>query len=252
MLGVRLNAFSVDESLDIVADWISEREAGAPPADHGNYVCHANVHSLMEAQDDPALMAALNESALSVPDGMPLVWASKYAGHKSAERVYGPDLLDAVAAKAATEGWTSFFMGGADGVADSLVTTLQERFPGFTSVGTMSPPYRELSEAENQDMIDTINDAKPDLLWVGLGMPKQEKWMHAHAAKIEAAGVFGVGAAFDFGAGTVRQAPKFIQRSGFEWLFRLAMEPRRLWRRYLVTCSPFFLALAKKKPTISR
>jgi N-acetylglucosaminyldiphosphoundecaprenol N-acetyl-beta-D-mannosaminyltransferase len=204
----------------------------------------------MESQRDPELLEIHNRAGMVTPDGMPLVWAARYAGCRETGRVYGPDLMLATCERAAQEGWRSYFYGGAPGVADELAARLQDRFPGMPVVGTFSPPFRPLTAEESAEIVSRINDSGADLVWVGLSTPKQERWMAAHRDDLRAAVLLGVGAAFDFHAGRVRQAPSWMQRSGLEWVFRLAVEPRRLWRRYLRNNPAFVARIVRRPPRI--
>jgi N-acetylglucosaminyldiphosphoundecaprenol N-acetyl-beta-D-mannosaminyltransferase len=198
------------------------------------YVCVSGIHGVMESQRDEALRAIHNAAGLVVPDGMPLVWLSRLWGSgENVERVYGPDLLLECCDRSRTAGYRHFFYGGAPGVPDLLKARLCARFPGLTVAGMYSPPFRALTPEEDAEVIRQINAARPDIVWVGLSTPKQERWMAEHRDRVEAPVLIGVGAAFDFHAGLKRQAPRWMQRSGLEWLFRLMAEPRRLWRRYL-------------------
>ena len=172
-------------------------------------------------------------------DGMPVVWWCRHFGNAQASRVCGPDLLEAMCALGARKGHRHYFYGGTPEVLEKLVARLRSRFPGLIIAGYQAPPFRPLTEEEDNADVAAINAAEPDYVWVGLGMPKQEKWMLSHLGRIEAAALLGVGAAFDFHAGTKPRAPLWMQRSGFEWLFRLITEPRRLARRYLVDNSIF-------------
>jgi N-acetylglucosaminyldiphosphoundecaprenol N-acetyl-beta-D-mannosaminyltransferase len=174
------------------------------------------------------------------PDGVPLVWASHWLGHREVSRVYGPDLLMAACERSLQSGWSHYFYGGADGVPEKLGSNLRVRFPGIKIAGMESPPFRKLSPEEDQAAVERINASGADILWVGLGAPKQEYWMAEHLGKIKAPVMIGVGAAFDFHAGVKKQAPLWMRRNGLEWVFRLASEPRRLWKRYLVN-NPRFL-----------
>jgi len=232
VLDVDISATSYAETCACLEAW---GRAGS-----GVYVAICNVHTVMEAHGDPAYAAVLNGAAIATPDGMPLVWALRRQGHAGQPRVYGPDLLLAFAAHASRrEGLTSYFYGGAEGVAETLARNLAGRFPGFRVVGTESPPFRDLTPSEDEEAVARINDSGAQVVWVGLGAPKQERWMAAHAGRVRGVMV-GVGAAFDFHAGRVRQAPRWMMRAGLEWLYRLWAEPRRLWRRYLVN-NPHFL-----------
>jgi N-acetylglucosaminyldiphosphoundecaprenol N-acetyl-beta-D-mannosaminyltransferase len=225
VLGLGVCPVSIPVVLDIMDGWIRAREP--------RYVCVTDVHCVMESRRDPELRRIYHEAGLVVPDGMPLVWLSRLAGHAEAARVYGPDLLLACCEHSLTHGYRHFFYGGASGVADLLAERLAQRFPGLGVAGTYSPPFRPLTPAEDAAIVELINGSRADVVWVGLGAPKQERWMHAHRRSLRASVLLGVGAAFDFHAGVKKQAPRWLQRSGFEWAFRLLTEPRRLWRRYL-------------------
>jgi N-acetylglucosaminyldiphosphoundecaprenol N-acetyl-beta-D-mannosaminyltransferase len=242
VLGVGISAIDLPTAVDEIVSWI---EVG-----HRSYVCVTGVHGVMESQRDEALRRIHNESGLTTPDGMPMVWAGRWAGAHWMERVYGPDLMIAVCERAAQRGWTSFFYGGRDGVAKQLASRLQERFPGLSVVGTYTPPFRPMTDGEETEVADLINGAEPDLVWVGLSTPKQEHWMASHRGVLRAPVLLGVGGAFDIHAGTVPQAPRWIQHSGLEWAFRLAVEPRRLWRRYLVNNPRFVMAVAARRPQL--
>jgi N-acetylglucosaminyldiphosphoundecaprenol N-acetyl-beta-D-mannosaminyltransferase len=240
VLGVGISAIDMTAALDEIAAWIEHGER--------HYVCVTGVHGVMESQSDPDLKRIHNESGLTTPDGMPMVWAGHKAGATKMARVYGPDLMLALAERAAAHGWRSFFYGGKDGVPDQLVAKLQERYPAFISVGTYSPPFRPLTPEEDDAIVARINDAKPDLVWVGLSTPKQERWMAAHVGRLTAPALLGVGAAFDIHAGTLPQAPRWMQKRGLEWLYRLYREPRRLWRRYLSNNPRFVWKIARTRP----
>jgi N-acetylglucosaminyldiphosphoundecaprenol N-acetyl-beta-D-mannosaminyltransferase len=187
----------------------------------------------MEAQEDAAFKNILNGAFLCTPDGMPMVWAGRWNGHGDMRRVYGPDLMLDVCAWSETSGAKHFFYGGADGVADLLASKLKARFPGLSVAGTFTPPFRPLNAGEIARLQAQISAARPDILWVGLSTPKQEKFMVEFLPKLDVTLMIGVGAAFDFHSGRVRQAPRWMQRSGLEWFYRLCSEPRRLARRYL-------------------
>lgn len=234
ILGVGVSAVNMPLATDQIESWIA---AGAR-----QYVCVTTVHGLTECQRDPELRRIHNRAGMVTPDGMPLVWVSRLRGQKHVRRVYGPDLLLAMCAISAQKGYRNYFYGGAEGVAQRLVERLSQRFPGLVVVGVESPPFRPLSAEEDQAAVERINLAAPDLVWVGLGAPKQERWLAAHVGRIEAPVLLGVGAAFDFHAGIKKQAPGWMQRAGLEWLFRLGSEPGRLWKRYLVN-NPWFVWL---------
>lgn len=210
-------------------DWVDTAIA----RDARAYVCVAAVHTVMEAREDADLRAAVEGAAFTVPDGQPLVWALRALGHDISTRVYGPELMLQACERAAASGQRQYFYGGRDdGALLRLTKSLRERFPRLRIAGGWSPPFRELSERELDDVAARINSAEPDVVWVGIGVPKQEKWMAAMRERLDAPVLIGVGAAFDFHAGLVPQAPGWMQRAGLEWAYRLRQEPRRLWRRY--------------------
>lgn len=240
VLGVHVSAADIPTVVKRIGEFIAERAR--------TYVCVTSVHGIVESLADPELRDTHNRSGITTTDGMPLVWSARYAGHEHAERVYGPDLTLALCERAAEMGWASYFYGAAPGVADQLAVELERMFPGFKTAGTMSPPYRELTDDEVADITTTINAAKPDIVFVGLSTPKQERWMAAHRDALDAPVLIGVGAAFDFHAGNLKQAPPQLQKLGLEWLFRLVVEPKRLWRRYLVQYPPFVWKILRRPP----
>ncbi len=234
ILGVGISTINMDIALEVIEGWIAHRES--------HYVCVTPVHSVMECQRDPELRRIYHASGMTTPDGMPLVWLSRLRGYHYVDRVYGPDLMLALCQRSIELGYRHFFYGGAEGVPEQLATNLQRRFPGLVIAGTYSPPFRPLTPEEDDQAVQMINEASPDVVWVGLGSPKQERWMAAHISRVKAPVLIGVGAAFDFLTGRKKQAPRWMQRNGLEWLFRLLTEPRRLWRRYLVN-NPLFVLL---------
>lgn len=243
VLGVGVSAIDMNQALAIIESWIGRREQ--------HYVCITGVHGVMESQRDERLRAIHNEAGLVTPDGMPLVWLSRLRGYPGVDRVYGPDLMLACCERSISRRYSHFFYGGAEGVPERLATRLSARYPGLRVAGMYSPPFRALTPEEDEQVLDRINAASPDVVWVGLSTPRQEWWMHRHAGRLTAPVLIGVGAAFDFHAGLKRQAPYWMQRSGLEWLFRLMSEPRRLGRRYLVN-NPAFLWRILRESTGSR
>jgi N-acetylglucosaminyldiphosphoundecaprenol N-acetyl-beta-D-mannosaminyltransferase len=225
VLGVPVSAVTMDAAVQTIAGWIGSRLQ--------HYVCVTGVHGVMESLRDESLRVIHARAGLVTPDGMPLVWLARRARRGAVERVYGPDLMLAVCEVSQSRGWRHFFYGGAPGVADRLAARLQARFPRLEVAGTYCPPFRPLSAAESDEVAARIDAAGADIVWVGLSTPKQERWMAAQIGRVAAPVLIGVGAAFDFHAGLKRQAPRWMQCSGLEWLFRLCTEPRRLWRRYL-------------------
>jgi N-acetylglucosaminyldiphosphoundecaprenol N-acetyl-beta-D-mannosaminyltransferase len=227
-----------------VLDWID----AAIAARSREYVCVAATHTVMASQEDPELRAAVLGSSLTVPDGQPLVWALRAYGHRDLrDRVYGPTLMEKACARAARSGARMFLYGGRDQRAlDDLVAQLRDRHPGIVIAATYKPVYRPLSEGEQLEVAAAINAARPDVVWVGLGVPLQEKWMATLRPRLDAPVLVGVGAAFDFLSGTVAQAPSWMQRAGLEWLFRLTREPNRLWRRYARYNPRFVMGFARE------
>jgi N-acetylglucosaminyldiphosphoundecaprenol N-acetyl-beta-D-mannosaminyltransferase len=224
ILGVLISPINMQQALQTIDAWIANREP--------HYVTVTPAHAVMDAYQDPELRPIFNHSGLTTPDGMAIVWLLKLRGYRDVSRVYGPDLMLETCRAGLEFGYRHFLYGGAEGVATALADKLRARFPGLQVVGTHTPPFRELTEEEDQAVVDKINAARPDIVWVGLSTPKQERWMAAHLGRIETPVMIGVGAAFDFLSGKKPQAPRWAQRSGLEWLFRLASEPRRLWPRY--------------------
>ena len=241
ILGMQVHATTYADSTMLVCDWAEQREA--------RHVCVANVHMVMEAWDDPGFRALVNAADVVTPDGMPLVWVLRRMGFALKDRVYGPTLTRWVVAEAAKRGIPVGFLGGAPEVLAALVRNLQADFPGLLVAFQHSPLFRPLSADEDRALVQELNASGARILFVGLGCPKQERWMAAHAAGTERpvqAVMLGVGAAFDFHAGMLRQAPAWMQARGLEWLFRLAVEPRRLWKRYLKH-NPRFAVLAMRE-----
>ncbi len=225
VLGVPLALTDYEKTLD----WMEAAVAHQTRA----YVCVAAVHTVMLCQEDPELREAVVNADLAVPDGQPLVWAMNALGHDLPSRVYGPELMERACARATGTGVRMYLYGGRNqGALVQLALNLRQRFPGLQIVGGYSPPYRELTEEEENAVAAEINRSRADIVWVGIGVPKQEKWMARMRDRLNAPVLVGVGAAFDFHAGLVAQAPPWMQRLGLEWLFRFGTEPRRLWRRY--------------------
>jgi N-acetylglucosaminyldiphosphoundecaprenol N-acetyl-beta-D-mannosaminyltransferase len=235
VLGVNVGVIRMSDALQEIESWIA---AGSQ-----SYVCITGAHGLIESQDDPVLRDIHNSAGLVTPDGMPLVWMSRALGHKRTERVYGPDLMREMSALSARRGYRQFYYGGGEGVAERLSHTLTREYPGLEVAGYFCPPFRHLTATEDEEAVNRINQARPDIVWVGLSTPKQEYWMASHLVRIKAPVMIGVGAAFDFLSGLKSQAPAWMQTRGLEWSYRLATEPKRLWRRYL-TIVPRFIVLA--------
>lgn len=224
ILGTGVSAVNMEMALAAIAGWIDNRSQ--------HTICVTPAHSIMDGYHQPELRRIFNDSGMTTPDGMPTVWLARLAGYKHVSRVYGPDLMDNTCRISVERGWRHFFYGGAPGVAEDLAARLDAKYPGLQVVGIYAPPFRPLTSEEDRNVVERINQARPDIVWVGIGSPKQEYWMQAHLGQVEAPVLAGVGAAFDFLSGRKKQAPRWLQRSGLEWLFRFASEPGRLWRRY--------------------
>ncbi|WP_027483701.1 WecB/TagA/CpsF family glycosyltransferase [Deinococcus pimensis] len=233
IVGMRTHATSYQDATRRITDWARQAR--------GRYVCIANVHMVMEAHDDPKFSRVVNHADLVTPDGMPLVWALRGLGVRDASRVYGPTLTLHVCEAAAREGLPIALYGGTPESLETFTTFLQRRFPGIEIAARIAPPFRPLTPEEDEAYTRELAESGARILFVGIGCPKQEKWMAEHVSRIPAV-MLGVGAAFDFHSGRVRQAPSVLQKVGLEWAFRLLMEPRRLWKRY-AKHNPRFVAL---------
>ena len=234
ILGIPLAMTDYEATMDWMDATIAHREKG--------YICVAATHTVMVCDEDPELREAVLNSSLTVPDGQPLVWAMNALGGELEERVYGPELMARFCERAAGSGTRMYLYGGRNqGALVQLALNLRQRYPGVKIVGGYSPPFRDLSEEEEDAIIAEMNRSKADVIWVGVGAPKQEKWMAAMRERLDAPVLVGVGAAFDFHAGLVPQAPEWMQSAGLEWLFRMAQEPRRLAPRY-VRYNPRFIS----------
>lgn len=239
VLGVRVSAVNLESATARIETAIARGRKG--------YVCVRDAHGVIRCQKDVHLRSVHNRAFLVTPDGMPLVWALKHAGHADASRVYGPDLMLRIFEASQSKGYRHFLYGATDKTLGLLQARLLDRFPEARIVGTYAPPFHDLSPQEEADIAARINQSGADVVWVGLGSPKQELWMARMRDCLDASMLLGVGAAFDFHAGIKRQAPKIIQTSGLEWAFRLACEPRRLWRRYAVVVPSFILLTALQR-----
>jgi len=224
VLGVGITVLNLPTAVAAIAEAVRAR--------HKGYICVTGVHGVVEAQEDSVFRDILNRAFLCTPDGMPMVWMGRIHGHSEMRRVYGPDLMLEVCAWSEKNPCRHFFCGGAPGVAAMLAEGLRVRFPKLQIVGTFTPPFRPLGAEEEKQFAEMIRAARPDILWVGLSTPKQEKFMAEFLPKLDATLMIGVGAAFDFHSGRVKQAPRWMQRSGLEWSYRLCQEPRRLAKRY--------------------
>ena len=230
VLGVRVDAVQIPDVIRRMTEWIERRQLG-------KYIAVTGMHGVMEAQHSARFKEILNHASLIVADGMPLVWVGKAHRFALRRRVYGPELMETFC-RVTGERFSHFFYGGAPGVADRLAAVMKERF-GIRVAGAYTPPFRHLTPREESDLMDLLRTSCPDILWVGLSTPKQEAWMAEYRERAGVPVLVGVGAAFDFFTGRTRQAPEWMRESGLEWLFRLATEPRRLWRRYVIYGSKF-------------
>jgi N-acetylglucosaminyldiphosphoundecaprenol N-acetyl-beta-D-mannosaminyltransferase len=237
VLSATIDALTWDEAMGRIQRWSDAHES--------RYVCISNVHSVVTAGQDPAFGRVLGDADLVTPDGAPVAWMLRKLGHRGQGRINGPDLMLKYCEAAAARTESIYLYGGTPETLDKLQRALLARFPGLRIAGAHSPPFRELTDEDDAQVVERINDSGAGTVWVSLGCPKQEKWMAAHRGRINAV-MIGVGAAFDYHAGTLKRAPVWMQHSGLEWLYRLASEPRRLWRRYLVTNTRFVVGAVRQ------
>src|SRR5690348_13612081 len=235
-LGVRVHAVQIPDVVEQMQEWI-EGHKGC------HYIAVTGMHGVMEAHQDPRFKSVLNNANLVVPDGMPFVWLARLCGFSLERRVYGPELMVAFCQATEGRGYRHFLYGGKPGVAEKLASVLKTRFPQLQVAGIGVPPFRPLTPEEDDAAVRQIEQAAPDVLWVGLSTPKQERWMNAHRNRLSVPVLVGVGAAFDIHTGELRQAPRWMRENGLEWLFRLCIEPRRLWRRYILLGSRFLFCV---------
>jgi N-acetylglucosaminyldiphosphoundecaprenol N-acetyl-beta-D-mannosaminyltransferase len=239
ILGIPIAMTDYDGAMDVMDTMVERRERG--------YVIAAAVHAVMVGRDDPEMRDALLGSTLTVPDGMPVVWAANWLGENLPDRVYGPELMRRYNNHCAEHGHRVWLYGGRDqGSLVQLALSMRRKHPGIRVVGGYSPPFRALTAEEEDAIVEQINEAQPDVLWVGTGVPKQEKWMARMRDRLEVPVMCGVGAAFDFHAGRVSQAPDWMQERGLEWTYRIAQEPRRLLPRYLYYNPRFMAAITRQ------
>ncbi|MEE8603232.1 WecB/TagA/CpsF family glycosyltransferase [Euzebya tangerina] len=237
VVGTTISATSYEEVMDLLLH---------PLPDRARTVMFCNVHSVMVARRDPELRRAIEAADLATPDGVPLVWTLRRLGHPTQQRVYGPDLMEMALPWGRAHDLRHYLYGGSPETLRALQGRIAALAPGAAVVGAHSPPFRQLTSEEEQQRLAHIRDSGADVVWVGLGMPKQELWMHRVAPELPGTALMGVGAAFDFLAGTVAQAPDVLQRAGLEWLYRLLREPRRLWKRYAVNNPQFLWYVARQ------
>ncbi|HEV2486815.1 MAG TPA: WecB/TagA/CpsF family glycosyltransferase [Terracidiphilus sp.] len=232
VLGVRISVVDMNLAVNRSDQWIANGDPG--------YACVTGVHGVMEAQSDPGFLRILNHAAINTPDGMPMVWVGWLQGHQIMDRVYGPDFMAAMCQLSVERGYRNFFYGGKPGVAELLSKSLQSKFPGLQVVGTYTPPFRALNPEEEEELVAQVHRSSPHILWVGLGTPKQERFMAHYFRQLQVPLLVGVGAAFDFHTGRLHESSNWVKRAGLQWMHRLMQDPKRLWRRYLRS-NPAFL-----------
>ena len=237
ILGVKVAVTNLTSTCQTIEDWIRGQAR--------TYVCIAPVSTIVDCQTDPEYREIVNNSGMTTPDGMPLVWLGKLKGNKMIQRTYGPDLMLSLCDLSQKKGYKHYFYGGSVKTNHLLAGKLKDRFPQLNIAGSFSPPLRDIHAGETEDILEQINRVKPDILWIGLGSPKQDYWMAHHRDRLNVPVMIGVGAAFNFLAGTKPQAPLWMRRLGLEWFFRLCCEPKRLWKRYLVGNTKFVYMLIK-------
>lgn len=233
ILGLPISVINMDIAVQTIISWVTARKS--------NYICIRDVHGVMLSHEDAELMRIHQAAGMVTPDGMPIVWAARHRSGHDVERVCGSDLVEALCGSGRCSGLSHFFYGGKPGTAEKVISNLQAQFKGISIAGSYSPPFHQLTADEDAAVVKRINESGANIVWVGLSTPKQEVWMRDHVNELRGATLIGVGAAFDFHAGVVKRAPKWMQKSGFEWLHRLLSEPRRLWRRYLVIAPKFVI-----------
>jgi len=226
ILGVKISAIDMNDACSLVEDTVSKRQK--------KYICVCPVSTIMECKRNEKVLMSVNSAELATPDGMAVVWIGRMLGYKNISRVYGPELMQGICGISVKNGYRNYFYGSSPDVVNKLKKRLSEKNLGLIISGSFSPPFRQITKDEDDKIVKEINNSNSDIVWVGLGSPKQDLWMYEHKDRINAPVMIGVGAAFDFLAGVKPQAPRWIRDNGFEWLFRLVTEPKRLWRRYLI------------------
>lgn len=237
VLGAFIDALTWPGALERISSWARARES--------RYVCVCNAHSVVTANSDPEFRRIIDGADMATPDGMPITWTLRRLGYAQQQRLDGPSLMWKYCELAAVSGESIYLFGSTEATLAGLELRLRQAFPALSISGRCAPPFRSLSEAEDRHIVDAINASGASVVFVGLGCPKQEKWMAAHRGRVQGV-MIGVGAAFDYHAGRIGRAPSWMQRCGLEWLHRLASEPQRLWRRYLVTNTLFVLGIARQ------
>jgi|HubBroStandDraft_5_1064220.scaffolds.fasta_scaffold88961_2 N-acetylglucosaminyldiphosphoundecaprenol N-acetyl-beta-D-mannosaminyltransferase len=232
VLGVNVSAVNMDLAVSVTERWIDAGRSG--------YICVTGVHGVMEAQNDAEFLYILNHAAINLPDGMPMTWVGRLQGFQQMDRVFGPDFMMAICRLSVERGYRNFFYGGQPGVANRLSETLINRFPGLQVIGTFTPPFRPLNPHEEDELAAQILQSRPHIVWVGLSTPKQEQFMAQYVSRFQVPLMVGVGAAFDYHTGQIRDCSPWIKKAGLQWLHRLLQDPKRLWKRYLIN-NPAFI-----------
>jgi N-acetylglucosaminyldiphosphoundecaprenol N-acetyl-beta-D-mannosaminyltransferase len=225
VLGVKVSAIDLSRAVDMADRWIAAKNHG--------YICFTGVHGVMEAQSNSEFRHILNHAFISAPDGMPMSWVGHIQGFVKMNRVFGPDFMAAMCQLSIERNYRHFFYGGESGVAELLKEMLESRFPGLQVVGTYTPPFRSLTPEEEEEVFAQVRESRPHIIWIGLSTPKQERFMERYIDRLQVPLLVGVGAAFDYHTGRVRDCSDWIKRAGLQWLHRLLQNPRRLWKRYL-------------------
>lgn len=239
VLGTRVDAINIDMLIDQIRARL--------PVGGCDYICVVPVHSVMMAHDDECLRKRITAAWRVTPDGMPLVWILRHAGHRHVARVYGPDLMRRICAESTRCGWSHYLYGGTPETLAALEESLRAAYPGINIVGRFAPPFRPLNATEWSRLKENVDACRPDFFWVGIGSPRQEHFMAEQCGKLDTRMMIGVGAAFDYLSGRAMEAPRWMQRTGLQWLHRLCSEPGRLWRRYLVSGPRFVVLLAGER-----
>lgn len=237
ILGTNINVTNMEDTVSYINEHFEELR--------GSYICVSNVHTTVMAYENERYRSIQNSAAMALPDGSPLSRYSRHCGFKDAKRVTGPDLMLEILKISPQYGYRHFFYGSTDETLDNMMRVIERDYPDIIVAGAYSPPFRKLTQAEDDEIIDRINETNPDFIWVGLGAPKQEEWMYSHSLRTKAL-MLGVGAGFDYMAGGLKRAPLWMQKISLEWLYRLMQEPKRLWRRYMTSNIKFFYYLSKK------
>lgn len=237
--GTRVDMVQISEIVAVMNRWIMDKS-------YHNYIVVSNADTVVRSREDAAMRQAVNSSSLSIPDGISLVLLVRARGVPLKSRAYGPDLMLEFLKASEENGFSHFLYGATEETLEKLVSNIRKSYPKVRIAGSYAPPFRPLTQEEDAKVVDLINHCAPDVLWVGIGCPKQELWMYAHKNRLNVPVMAGVGAAFDFISGVKRQAPAWIRNNGFEWLFRLFCEPKRLWRRYLINNFKFLFYVSKE------